>query len=267
MIYHVPPVDPKAPAVVIDIGNTSTALATWHEDRLHTPLTVPTGHASAFDEAYAAHLKSMSQGGPGATVICSVVPGELKRIKTYIHESQDKDALVVGEAVAFPIDVGVCNAQGTLGVDRVCTAAAAYEKLQTGCIIVDFGTAVTIDLVDDDGVFQGGAILPGLNMQFASLHEHTAVLPRIQRGCPDPPFGQNTIEAMQTGVCRGLAGAVRGLVEAYASHLNRWPQVIATGGDLSFMAPYCDFLDTLVEHLTLHGVGVAYRKHIGSPQP
>ena len=67
---------------------------------------------------------------------------------------------------------------------------------------------------------------------------------------------------MQTGVCRGLAGAVRALVEAYATTLNRWPKVVATGGDAAFFAPHCDFLDRVVDHLTLQGVALAYAKHL-----
>jgi pantothenate kinase type III len=67
---------------------------------------------------------------------------------------------------------------------------------------------------------------------------------------------------MQTGVCRGLAGAVRGLVEAYAASLGHWPQVVATGGDLPLMGPHCDFLDTQVSHLTLRGIGLAYTAYL-----
>jgi len=147
-------------------------------------------------------------------------------------------------------------------MDRVCAAAAAYDKIQQACAVVDFGTAVTVDLVDDEGTFIGGAILPGLKLQLRALHEHTAQLPTVDPAFPELPYGRDTIEAMQTGVCRGMAGAVRGLVEGYATHLNRWPQVIATGGDAALMAPYCDFLDNVVSDLTLRGAGLAYTKYL-----
>jgi type III pantothenate kinase len=159
------------------------------------------------------------------------------------------------------MDVGVKDKRA-IGVDRVCEAAAAYDKLQTGCTVVSFGTAVTVDLVDDDGTLLGGAILPGLRMQLRALHENTAALPEVQPGIPELPYGRDTTEAIQNGVCRGLTGAVRGLVEAYATHLNRWPHVVATGGDVAFLAPHCDFLDTIVSDLTLRGIGLAYDKHL-----
>ena len=112
------------------------------------------------------------------------------------------------------MDVAVTDAKA-IGVDRVCEAAAAYDRLSTGCTVVSFGTAVTIDLVDDDGTLLGGAILPGIALQMRALHEFTAALPEATPGFPELPFGRNTIEAIQTGVCRGLVGAVREIVEGY----------------------------------------------------
>ncbi len=263
MIYKVPPFDPDAPIIVIDIGNTTVTLATWQSDRLNASLSVPTTDQTAFSEAYSAHLDSSDRGSIGATVIASVVPEALERIREFIDGRQDKEPLVVGESVPLPIDVKVADPR-LIGVDRVCAAAAAFDKLERGCTVVDFGSAVTVDLIDDDGVLLGGAIMPGIKMQLRALHEFTSALPAVEPGIPEQPYGRDTEEAMQTGVCRGMAGAVRAIVEGYASHLNHWPDVIATGGDVEFVAPHCDFLDTLVANLTLHGLGVAYRKHIAT---
>lgn len=263
MIYKVPPYDPKAPIIVIDIGNTHVTLATLHEDKLKTPLPVATSDEAGFAEAFGAHVEAIGKTKPAATVIASVVPSALERIRGTVADRLDKDPLVVGEAIPLPLDVDVKD-PSAIGTDRVCAAAAAYEKLRTGCTIVDFGTAITVDLVNNDGTLLGGAILPGIALQLRALHEYTAVLPEVAPGFPELPYGRDTVEAMQTGVCRGIAGAVRGLVEGYASHLNHWPQVLATGGDVMLMAPHCDFLDTLVEHLTLRGIGVAYQQHMGA---
>ncbi len=256
-----PPPDPDAPIIVIDIGNTTTSVAMWHSGTLKTPLTGATEDPVPFEEAYAAHLDASPLGRPAATVISSVVPEALERIRVYVLARLEQEALVVGETIPLPMDVAVLDKRA-IGVDRVCQAAAAYDRLQTGCTVVSFGTAVTVDLVDDDGTLLGGAILPGLRMQLQALHEHTAALPDVNPGFPELPYGRNTIEAIQNGVCRGLAGAVRGLVEAYATHLNRWPHVVASGGDAAFLAPHCDFLDTIVSDLTLRGVGLAYDKHL-----
>ena len=252
-----------SPAIVMDIGNMTINVATWQADRLKTPLSVPTSDDGAFDQAFAAHIRALPNGKPAATVIGSVVPTALERIRARIEETADQQVLVVGETIPLPMDVDVEDVRA-IGVDRVCAAAAAFEKVQTACSVVDFGTAVTVDLVEDDGTLVGGAILPGLDMQLRALHEQTALLPLVKPAFPEHAYGRNTVEAMQTGVCCGLAGAVRSIIEGYATKLNRWPQVLATGGDLAFMASHCDFLDTQVQHLTLRGIGLAYANHLAA---
>lgn len=262
-MIKLPPYDPDAPVIVIDIGNTNTKVATWHANNLKTVLTVPTGDIGAFREAFIAHQEAATKRRPAATIIGSVVPDVLERIRTHVAEIEGREPLVVGETLPLPLDVAVKDAKA-VGVDRVCQAAAAYDRLKTGCTVVSFGTAVTIDLVDDEGVFLGGAILPGVATQMRALHEHTAALPKVEPAIPELPYGTDTQEAIQNGVCRGLAGAVRGIVEGYATHLNRWPQVVATGGDAGLLMPLCDFIDTWTTDLTLRGIGLAYTNHLAA---
>lgn len=252
--------DPSAPIIVLDIGNSKTHIATWHHNELRTPLAVASDDDKAVADAILAHLDS-APDRTAAAVIGSVVAAATNRVTKIVQDSLDADALIVGHSIPLPMDVDVKDA-GAVGVDRICAAYAAYERIETGCIIVDFGTAVTVDLVDDEGTFLGGAILPGLDLQLRSLHDHTSALPLAKPDVPTLPYGRNTEEAIQTGVCRGLAGAVRALVEGYAAHLCRWPQTIATGGDLAFMKPHVDFIDTFVTDLTLRGIGLSYTKHL-----
>lgn len=261
MIQQIPKFDPDAPTIVIDIGNTTVAMGTWLKDQVVSLLSIPTNKPSAFTEALDAQIKSLPDEKAAAVIICSVVPDVLERIRVHVLALTDKEALVVGQTIPLPLDVDVKD-PGAVGVDRVCQAAAAYDNIQTGCTIVSFGTAVTVDLIDDEGVFLGGAILPGLKMQLQSLHKHTATLPEAPLAIPERPYGRDTIEAIQTGVCRGISGAIRSIVEGYASHLNRWPQVVATGGDIELMQRHCDFIDTFVLDLTLRGVGLAYTKYL-----
>ncbi len=261
MIQPIFEVDPDAPIVLVEIGNTTVKLATWFEDNVKTPLVVSVSDADAFDKAFRAHLDDMCSKVPPATVVGSVVPEVLERVRDYLRDRLNRDALVVGERVSLPIDVGVSDPK-TIGVDRVCAAAAAYDTIERACAVVDIGTAITVDLVDDDGTLVGGAILPGIHMQLRALHEFTAQLPQVEPALPEPAYGRNTIEAMQIGVCRGAIGAVRELIEGYASATNRWPQVVATGGGLELIRPALTFVDTIVEHLSLRGLGLAYRKHL-----
>ncbi len=252
--------DPEAPIIVIDIGNTSTHIATWHENDLKTPLAETTTDDGAIEKAIKAHVSALS-GQTAAAVIGSVVPDATDRIAGIVERTLDRGALIVGDEIPLPMEVDVTDASA-VGVDRVCASYAAYERIEAGCIVVDFGTAVTVDLVDDDGVFLGGAILPGIGLQLRLLHENTAALPYTKPAVPDLPYGRSTEEAIQTGVCRGVAGAVRELVEGYASHLCRWPQTIATGGDLAFIKPHISYIDTFVTDLALRGIGLSYTKYL-----
>ena len=261
MTVRIPKTDPKAPVLIVDIGNSTISIATWHEDQVKTPLAAPTDDGAGFERVFDAHCRDCPEGKPAAIVIASVVPEVLERVRALATGKLDRSPLVVGEKIPLPIDVEIEHLS-TVGMDRICSAAAAYDQLQTGCVVVDFGSAVTVDLISDEGALVGGAILPGPRMQLRTLHEYTASLPEVEPGFPESVYGRNTTEAMQTGVCRGVVGAVRNLVEGYATALYKWPQVVATGGDLEMMAPQCDFLDTLVPHLVLRGIGVAYSRHL-----
>jgi len=260
-MIRIPSVDRDAPILVIGVGNTNTHVATWSEARLKTPLSARTDDPAAIEEILDAHLEAMTKGHPAAAVMGSVVPAAADRIAQFIEKRLDKRTLRIGDSVPLPIDLTITEKK-QVGVDRVCAAAAAYEKIQSACAVIDFGTATTVDLVNDDGEFLGGAILPGVHLQLRALADHTALLPDVQPGFPELPYGRNTTEAMQTGVCRGMAGAVRNIVEGYATSLNHWPQVVATGGDVELLSEHCDFLDILVKDLTLHGIALAYTKHL-----
>jgi type III pantothenate kinase len=258
---HPKRLDPDAPIAVIDIGNTSTHLAQWQEGKVSAPAVVPTHDAAAVEEAFDALRGAFARTGPAAVVIASVVPDATDVVREMVARKLDRQALVVGEQIPLPLEHDLLDAR-TLGVDRMCAAAAAFHQLQDACVIVDFGSAVTVDLVDEEGTYQGGAILPGVNMQLRALHEFTAALPEVEPGTPEHATGRNTIQAMQLGVGEGIIGAVQRLVERYAESIGRWPQVVATGGDLTAIAARCEYLDSLVPDLTLRGIGLAYRRYL-----
>jgi type III pantothenate kinase len=131
------------------------------------------------------------------------------------------------------------------------------------CVVGNFGTAITIDCVSDEGVFLGGAILPGLSMGSAALHGGTGQLPPVELAAPDWVFGANTRQAIVGGLIYGARGALRELTEAYATKLGRWPIVIITGGDAALICPDpsgSELVQAIVPDLVLRGVAIAYYK-------
>ena len=168
--------------------------------------------------------------------------------------------LVVGRDLPLPMPTELATPQ-SVGADRLCAAVAAYDRLGTACVVADFGTAITIDCVSDEGVFLGGAILPGLGMAAAALHERTAGLPQVDVGPADWVFGRDTAQAIVGGILASASGALRELVEAYATELGRWPTVIGTGGDAELIRSRSgegEIIQAVVADLTLRGAAQAY---------
>lgn len=255
--------DSEQPAgvVVVDVGNSSLHLGVWTDQGLTNVQRV--GLADLAD--FALSLAGLSANSHDATlvavVVACVVPDVLDRVERAIEEALELRVLVVGRDIPLPLEVALDHPE-SVGVDRVCAAAAAYDKVRGQCAVIDFGTAATVDLVDDSGVFQGGAILPGVRLQALALGNHAAALPVVSAKFPKQPVGKDTTEAICSGICHGIAGAVRNLVEQFATGLNQWPYVVATGGDVEMMMDHCDFIDACVADLCLHGIGVAYVKHL-----
>src|SRR5689334_22822430 len=166
----------------------------------------------------------------------------------------------IGRDIDLPIKVLTESPQET-GVDRVVNIAAAYEQMGKACVVVDAGTAITVDCCNDKGEFLGGAIAPGVEMMLTTLHERTAKLPQVDLATPQGVFGRSTNEAIRQGVYFGVRGMVRELVENYATELGSWPELIATGGDAHKLFDGWELVHAISPDLTLYGVALAYANH------
>ena len=161
----------------------------------------------------------------------------------------------------LPIPIGrALDPESIVGVDRLLTAAAAWDELKQACIVVDAGTAVTVDFVDGEGVFQGGAIMPGVRMMLDTLTRSADLLPAIEYAKPTvEPYGRNTTDAMIRGVHNAVHGGVWKLVETYALSYGGFPLVVATGGDAEAIFDGDELVSRLIPDLALRGCAVAYR--------
>lgn len=255
---------PSDAILAVDVGNSRVALAVWRDQRLGPVQRLPGPIRDDWRETLSAIWSETRGARRPVVVIASVNPAQARRLADLLAEVTGQDPLFIRQDVPLPLKMEVDH-PGEIGVDRVCAAAAAFDQLQEACAVASFGTATTVDCVSADGRFLGGTILPGVQMSCDALHAGTARLPRIQPTAPRGPFGKNTYEAIAGGVAYMQVGALREIVERFATEMNAWPHLVITGGSAPLVAEIADFVDSHVPDLTLLGVVLAYRKASEAP--
>jgi type III pantothenate kinase len=165
--------------------------------------------------------------------------------------------------VDLGIRVAVPHRDG-VGIDRLLCAAAVFAAGGGPAVVVDLGTALTVDLVSRDGMFLGGTIAPGLRLCLDALHLKTSLLPRVDLSPPASVLGTNTPDCIRSGVVYGAAGMVEGLVRRVAACAGGPARTVLTGGDAAFLSPYLTFPHELDPHLVLRGLLLAHQRNTAS---
>ncbi len=197
----------------------------------------------------------------GVIVVSSVKPAWTKIVRQIAANSLGENILIIGEDIPLPMTCWV-DEPDKVGTDRVVSAAAAYAVAQDAVVVADFGTAVTIDLVDANGIFKGGVICPGFEISAKALKENTAQLPNIKVAKPRAPYGKNTTDAINCGLYYSIIGALQEVIRRYAEEVGKWPQTVITGAGAKVIAGDCDFIDNYVPNLVVKGIVLAYEKYI-----
>ncbi len=256
--------------LAIDIGNSRIGLNVFTAGKAQDAAVRMT-HAQ-IDSELAATLKSLwekcegetrsNEDGTSGVVIASVVPELTHRIAQCVLEHLNQHAQVVGEHIKVPLKTALRD-ESTVGQDRLLGALASYVNVEGACAIIQLGSALVVDCIDDEGVFRGGAIAPGLQMGARALESHTAQLPEASLTPPaeDVPFGRFTQEAINLGLYVGARGAIRELIERYATALGTWPHVVATGGDAQALLGNSELVDSFIPDLVLQGAALVWEHH------
>jgi type III pantothenate kinase len=235
--------------VTVSIGNSSTRWGLWSGTDLIRSGAVPTAELDAADLFAGAAEKAE------AAAVVSVVPGAEPRVNQLLMDRFGVTPAYLGRELAVPLQLEV-DEPGAVGADRLSAALAAVRRCGTA-VVVDFGTAITVDAVTADGRFLGGAILPGAELCRRSLATGTA---GVQVSAPveaaEVP-GRNTRDAVNAALSHGLAGAVDRLVERTAAALEGKAALVATGGGCALLAPLCKSQFQLLPDLVLEGLLVA----------
>lgn len=244
--------------LAIDIGNTNIHIGVFEEDILHSAHTIrsssllQTNFTKIFDPAVFSRVQ--------AVILASVNPQVEIGIIGCIGRHSPVQPCRIGKEIPIPIPV-LTDSPEMVGVDRLVNAIAAFERTKNGTIVVDAGTAITIDGINKEGAFLGGIIAPGIETSAKALHHATALLPQVSIKKPNTVLGRNTEEAIQSGVYWGSVGMIRHLVDMMRDEMKCQPTIIATGGDASLLTQDI-LMVTTVPHLTLEGIHLAYKMHL-----
>ena len=244
--------------LAVDIGNTSITLGVFENEviletfRLASDKELP-------QEEYEILLHSLfKKYNIGDCIIASVVDELNRTIKNAVDNVFHINSFLLTNKSNLGIKLKLKN-PSEAGADRIANACGAYVLYTKPAIIVDLGTATTFDIINSDGDFIGGVIMPGLNLQFRSLNNSTSKLPKIEAGTVDKAIGDCTHNAILSGVIRGSACAIEGLIGQCEKELGQKAVIIATGGYSELIAKYMTRkFDFVNPYLTLEGLRFLY---------
>ena len=250
--------------LAIDVGNTNFVLALGSETdgglaeagyRIETATVTDAGSC----EAAIRHLLGDLVGEIDDAVIASVVPAVTPVLAEAVTRITGTAPLVVGE-VGVELGIGVnIDVPAQAGADRLVNAVGAMASHELPAILLDFGTATTLDLVAADGTYEGGIIAPGVSLSIEALERAAAQLPRLELrpfGADLPVLGKNTVAAMETGVFWGYVALIEGLIARMKKEIGRPARVVATGGLAILFDEHTDLFDAVDADLTLEGLAI-----------
>ncbi len=239
--------------LAVDIGNSNIALGLFKGKRLVRKLRIPTR-----DKAAARKIKrAFAIYKVDATVVCSVVPEAEKRLAVILRRLFKVKPLILGRDLKVPIR-NLYKEPGQVGQDRLVNAYAGRALYKTPLIIIDFGTAITFDVVSKNGAYLGGIIAPGIELSLNALAERTALLPKISLRKVPAVLGRTTSESMASGAYYGSTFICDGLVKKLRQSLGLHFNVLATGGNARLIAVHSSAVRKIDEDLTLKGINMAF---------
>ncbi len=242
-----------------DIGNTSITLGLFEEDALVEEYRLASDKDLSLEE-YEVLLKTLfKEFNVDGAIISSVVEELTKKFKTAVDNVFKLDAIILSTDINTGVKIAL-DIPNEAGADRIANAAGAYVLYKHPVIVVDFGTATTFDIVNGNGEFVGGIIAPGLNLQLKALNKFTSKLPRIEVALSNSAIGHNTTDAILSGVLRGSAAMIDGLIEQCEKELGGKAVIVATGGYSGLIANYLKrHFDFINPTLTLEGLRYLYQ--------
>ena len=254
--------------LAMDVGNTNIVLGCICGESIRCTARMATDRVRTEDEyamtmAQIFALRGVDPKEVDGAILSSVVP-ELKPILVRaVQLLCGITPLVVGAGVKSGLNIRIDN-PAQLGSDLVVGAVGAMSKYPKPLLVFDFGTATTLSVIDGKGAYRGGMIMPGLRMAVEALSNRTAQLPHVNLEAPPRVIGTNTVDCMNAGAIYGNAAMLDGVIDRVEEELGeKVAAVVATGGLISKIAPYCRHEIAVEDDLMLWGLKIIYEKNKG----
>ena len=249
--------------LVIDIGNTNITIGCLEEEKICFDARIATDRARTSDQ-YGVEIKNMLEAfGVQLSdihdcIISSVVPPVFNSVRTGVYKITGREPMVVRPGLKTGLNICM-DTPSQVGADRIVIAVAALTKYKAPLILIDMGTATTIEVVEPENRYVGGVIIPGVRISMDALTSRTAQLPGISLDRPGKVVAKNTVACMRSGIMYGTAAMLDGMIDLIGQELGHESTVIATGGLAQFIIPLCRHEILLEKDLLLRGLYTLYK--------
>ena len=223
----------------------------------------PTASRPLTSTAWTSRTSSLFEVDPSEvedSIISSVVPPVFNSVHTGVIKVLGKEPIVVGPGIKTGLNIQM-DTPSQVGSDRIVVAVAALAEYEPPLILLDMGTATTLEVVGKGNTYLGGCIIPGMRVSLEALTSRTAQLPGISLDKPKAVVGKNTVDCMRSGIMYGTAAMLDGIIDRITEKQGHSYTVVATGGLAQFIVPLCKHDIQLEKDLLLQGLNIIYKKN------
>lgn len=240
--------------IAIDVGNTNVVIGGFEKNELKWKWRI-SSHQERTPDEWWFFLKDIILTPPEGAIVSSVVPSISKNLKLCFERHYGISPLFLAPGVKTGLSI-MYDPPTAVGADRIANAVGGIKKYGAPLIIVDFGTAITFDVISKNGEYLGGLIFPGISTAAEALFSRAAKLPKVEFGPPDKVIGRNTISSIKNGIFLGFKAMVDGIIKEIKGELGE-ARAIGTGGEGEEISTSSEEIEVYDGDLTLIGL-----KHI-----